>query len=451
MKRFLVTLLAVGLILAIGMPAAAQVKFSGQYTYEGWLENNHTLKDNTGSSTGWQDHTLLLNAAFKPAEGISLYTRARILDKIWGDGASGAGSDVRDRMNNTGRYMRENIEFDYLYLQAKVGPGSIQIGSAPSMLGTTFLDTDNPTNQIAYFLLTRSYYLGLCYEKFVEREVVNPAARTFGTGADVDRDRFKLTGILFRPKWNSGFTAYYLRDAGNRPLGVTTKVWVLDPYFRGTFGPLYVEAEGVIVYGKNQEFEAPVPLEDVDREGYSFYAKARYTFGPAYVGGSFIWVSGDKPDTRKNETGGATGREFKPALILANPDRDKWLGALGTGGNATPLADAYTGDGVGYAGGVANIMMWQVFAGFKPLPKLELVATYSNAKLDQNPGTGAASYVSKDLGQEADITATYKIYDNLSYMVGAGYLWTGDAWKGNVATNTVSNDWLLMHKLTLTF
>lgn len=127
------------------------------------------------------------------------------------------------------------------------------------------------------------------------------------------------------------------------------------------------------------------------------------------------------------------------------------LGALGTGGNATPLADAYTGDGIGYAGGVANIMMWQVFAGFKPLPKLELVATYSNAKLDQNPGTGAASYVSKDLGQEADITATYKIYDNLSYMVGAGYLWTGDAWKGNVATNAIANDWLLMHKLTLTF
>ena len=38
--------------------------------------------------------------------------------------------------------------------------------------------------------------------------------------------------------------------------------------------------------------------------------------------------------------------------------------------------------------------------------------------------------VSNKLGTEFDVTATYKIYDNLSYMVGAGYLWTGDYFKG---------------------
>ena len=73
MKRFLVSLLAIGLILAIGMPAAAQVKFSGQYTYEGWYENNRRLAPNE-QSTGFQDHTLLLNAQFKAAEGLTLYT-----------------------------------------------------------------------------------------------------------------------------------------------------------------------------------------------------------------------------------------------------------------------------------------------------------------------------------------------------------------------------------------
>ncbi len=454
MKRFLALLLAAGLILAFSMPAAAaDVKFSGQYTYEGWYDHQHTLKKDAGSSVGFEDHSLLLNMQFKVAEGLALYTRARVLDKIWGDIPTTTGgstpTDVRDRTfaGEGNRYLRENIEFDYLYIQAKFGPGALQIGSAPSMLGTPFLDTDNPTNQFAYFFLTKSYYLGLCYEKYRELEVTLPTSSgpTFSNRADTDSDRFKLTGILFRPTWDAGATAYYLRSAINRTVNITTKLWVIDPYVRATFGPLYVEAEGVYIYGKNQEFENATP--DVDRRGYSAYAKARYTFGPAYVGAAFAYVSGDDPGTTdKVETGGASGREFKPALILLNPDRDKWLGALGTGGNAQVLGNNYTGDNSTYYGGAVNFAMYQGFIGFKPIPKLELVGTYTYANLNEK-----GANVDDSLGSEFDITASYKIYDNLTYMVGFGYLWAGDAWKGTSAANETANDWLLMHRLTLTF
>ena len=34
-------------------------------------------------------------------------------------------------------------------------------------------------------------------------------------------------------------------------------------------------------------------------------------------------------------------------------------------------------------------------------------------------------------GWEIDLTGTYKITNNLSYMLGAGYLFTGDIFKGD--------------------
>jgi len=52
---------------------------------------------------------------------------------------------------------------------------------------------------------------------------------------------------------------------------------------------------------------------------------------------------------------------------------------------------------------------------------------------------------------EFDVKATYKIYDNLSYMVGAGYLWAGDYFKGVGGTTKVDNDYLLLNQLTLSF
>ncbi len=95
------------------------------------------------------------------------------------------------------------------------------------------------------------------------------------------------------------------------------------------------------------------------------------------------------------------------------------------------------------------------------MPKLELFASYSMMSLNQKTTASGAfnadgtlastTYVDDKIGSEFDITATYKIYDNLTYMIGYGYLWTGDAFKGTSAANTVANDWLLMHKLTLTF
>ncbi len=57
----------------------------------------------------------------------------------------------------------------------------------------------------------------------------------------------------------------------------------------------------------------------------------------------------------------------------------------------------------------------------------------------------------KDYGWELDVTATYAITNNLSYMLGVGYLWTGDYFKAGDPSNKLNDDYLVINKLTLTF
>jgi hypothetical protein len=75
------------------------------------------------------------------------------------------------------------------------------------------------------------------------------------------------------------------------------------------------------------------------------------------------------------------------------------------------------------------------------------MASLSHADVDKKP----AGFVGGTYGTEVDLTGTYKITNNLSYMLGVAYLFTGDYFKGTSATGEVGNDYMLINKLTLTF
>jgi hypothetical protein len=98
-----------------------------------------------------------------------------------------------------------------------------------------------------------------------------------------------------------------------------------------------------------------------------------------------------------------------------------------------------------------NSWIYSAFAGFDPTPKLNLEANLIYATVDKKALSATTEAVSDKLGMEIDLKATYKIYDNLSYMVGAGYLWAGDYFKGTNTAAQVDNNYLLMNQLTLSF
>jgi hypothetical protein len=113
---------------------------------------------------------------------------------------------------------------------------------------------------------------------------------------------------------------------------------------------------------------------------------------------------------------------------------------------------------------MANAWFFQGRVGVKPTPQLDAMLSVSYATVDKKtvpyefmsvswyaPTTGS-SY-----GVEVDLTGTYKITNNLSYMLGAGYLFTGDYFKGinqfqsMFGNAKVQDDFIVINKLTLSF
>jgi hypothetical protein len=179
---------------------------------------------------------------------------------------------------------------------------------------------------------------------------------------------------------------------------------------------------------------------------------------PVYFGGRFVYMMGDDPSTpnkREGSIAGAlvAGQAFMPCLMLFN-DSFYWAtGQSGLNGRAGSYA---TGNMAAYQF-MDNVIFFQGYAGVKPIDKLDIFASASYAMTQKKPNStgapGGIEYQSDVYGTELDVTATYKIYDNLSYMVGFGYLFTGDYFKGANVTNDakISNDYIVMHKLVLTF
>jgi hypothetical protein len=456
MKRLFIVLLAAGLIAAFSMPVlAVDVKFSGEYYAAGYLERNRALTDPAKATQGFYAQRLRVNTTFKVADGLSLVTRFDALEKVWGQGRAPADTD--DRTTTAGTKLQENVEFSRAYVDAKIGPGNLRVGyHGTGTTGTAFTDTEASAGVIRYYYFNGPWsgYVGT--EKQQEKEWSSNYSLT-GTNADTDADQWKLQIIY---KWTGGDAGlgytFYNDKTGQTTAGVPTtdnyyKRHRLVPFFRGSFGALYLEAEVNYWTGDYIAYN-PAGYTDVSLGGWSWYGKARYTMGPVYFGGQYAYVQGDDGSTKdKYEGGYKSGRDYKPCLIFLNGDYDQFAGSLGT--NLT--YNSYSSQGAD------NFTLYQVFAGFKPIQKLEFFASYSIMSLNQKTTTGSTidadgrlsskTYVDDKIGSEFDITATYKIYDNLTYMIGWGYLWAGDAWKGTSTSNLISNDWLLMHRLTLNF
>jgi hypothetical protein len=258
---------------------------------------------------------------------------------------------------------------------------------------------------------------------------------------DHDSEKFSVLGGYKWSKGDGGIQITYYNDtstADNPITGYKARYWLFQPYARAAFGMVYVESEFGFYTGHYREYNTGAGGPDVDYKGWRGYLMANVDIAPAYVGALAFFSSGDDKGTSdKNEGGNKIGTDFQPCLILFNYDLGRWNGVLGgqNGASATYNTD--------------NVLAGQIFVGIKPIPKLDLKASYTMAQADKD---GASTgWVSKDYGSELDVTATYKIYDNLSYMVGFAYLWAGDYFKGTNTNASVSNDYLVTHKLTLTF
>ena len=219
------------------------------------------------------------------------------------------------------------------------------------------------------------------------------------------------------------------------------------PYARAKIGPVSVQTEVIYFIGKLKDYEDAAGGQDMQLSALSGWVDATADFGRFYLGGTFAYVAGDDPGTADKAEGDALrnngGRDWSPCLIMWNEDRSYWTGAIPGHNNAAQTSPMY------------NTWFFQARGGVRPMDKLDIMASVSYANADKkpwaDPNDPKTAYLYNDYGYELDLTATYKITNNLSYMLGAGYLFTGKYYKGTSNSNAVNDDYMLINKLTLTF
>jgi hypothetical protein len=471
MKRFLVVLLSLGLIVAFSMPASAvDVKFSGSYYAQGWYVDNHEMVDNNNAKA-FISQRLRMQPILQIADGLTLTMRFDALEKKWGDQRwSGGIEENRNRLSNSPSALtkeQENIEFERSYVTFATSIGTFDVGyqQGSSLFGTSFLDSDESNARVNYTFPFGQSALVLSYEKI--KEYMSTTA-TGLSNLDADDEAYAIGVITKFQGGEAGLIYKYIDLASNKPgtaavpasfafnpatglvvpvagvaavPGYRSTLHVLNPYLKKTAGSLNVEAEAYYIGGKAMEYDAAA-APDVDAKAFGGYVKAQMNMGPAYAGAMLVYMTGDSDPTDDEQESGFMsalhwGENFSPCLILWNQSYQTWVGAPTGYAGAANSASKY----------MDNVEFVQLFGGFKPSPKLHVKAAASYAKAEEKP-TG---FVDDEYGTELDVTASYKIYNNLEYMVGAAYLWAGDYFKGTVMGNKIDNNYLLTHKLTLTF
>ncbi|MFH1081377.1 MAG: hypothetical protein V1766_14170 [Pseudomonadota bacterium] len=443
MKKFWIVLLALGLVAGFAMSAsAADVKFGGQYYVYGIYNDNPTFVKSNKTSQAYYHQRLRIQTEFKVAEGLSLVTRLDALEKPWGYGQVGTtdawrasnsyDSISRSSTGATGARAQENIEFERAYIDMTTKIGRFNIGYQDFIYwGTMFLDTHATRPGIKYIVPVGPLTVVAALEKTVEQ--------TVGTGYrdDADNNIYDLGAIYKFGAGDAGLLYQYADMKYTRPLGYKTTLHILNPYAKMKFGPVYFEAEGVYGFGKWVDSEIAA-VSSVDAQALGLYLHAKADIGPAYVGGILAYMSGDDISTTDKKEGTfaaalLAGQAWDPCLIM-------WNDGLYNGQHRA----IGTGLGVFFD----NAYFAQVYGGFKPVKQADIMLSVTWAKADQDV---VARQISKDIGWEIDLVAKYKIFDNLEYMIGAGYLLTGDYFKMADTSRQLDNNYMLVHKLTLSF
>jgi hypothetical protein len=464
MKRFWLVLLSLGLIAAFSTSAlAVDVKVAGEF-YVGGLYLNKTSVDKgyidepeSNPSTAFFYQRLRVGTDFVVSPCLKLVTRFDAMERIWG----GARANIWQTNNVMPEYSAgtrnesENIAFDNVYIDYVSPIGKFQVGYMPdSTWGTVFgnMSTDANRGMIKWAapIKNTGFIVVANYAKIEDNSSSAVSSQSWywlnrlnATRTDRDADSYRVGGIYnFKGDQAAGQVGallIYTRDASNRGNAsgaYKTELININPYAKVNVGPVALQAELNYAFGDAMAFEYDGPK--VKADSLAVFLDAAADFGMFNVGGTFAFLQGDNntsDDKVKDVVSG--GVDWNPTLIMFNNDTvNYWIGGI----------PGHSGSVIG--GPMKNAWFYQARVGVKPTPAFDAMMSISYANADKKAGFANSAY-----GWEVDLTGTYKITNNLSYMLGAGYLFTGDYYKGENSGSTadVEDNFILINKLTLNF
>jgi hypothetical protein len=450
MKRLWLVLLSLGLVMAFSVSAfAVDVKVGAEYYAAGMYLNKTNLADqDTNPSTAFFYQRWRVGTDFIVSPSLKLVTRFDAMERIWGGarGESAASAAAGYDTQSAGTKMEnQNIAFDLLYAQYDSPIGTFKVGyQIDSAWGTIFMDSSMPRGTVAWSYTSGPWFYYLGYKVWDDKSLSAVTSTT--TQTDLDRDKSALAIKYIGKSAEGGLLGGHVRDARFKTptTNTTNLLYYLQPYAKATFGPVKVQAEFDYFWGDNPK-DAATSTDNRKLELIAGWIDATVNLGTFYAGGTVAYVAGDDPDTTDKIEGHSGivngGIDWNPCLIMFNNDVAYWVGNV--------YGNAYDSTSTNLSGPMANALFFQGRAGLRPTPQWDVMLSLSFAQADKKPaGVANGTY-----GTEVDLTGTYKITNNLSYMLGAGYLFTGDYFKGEnvLGNNDVDNDYMLINKLTLTF
>jgi hypothetical protein len=506
MKRIWLVLLSLGLIAAFSSSAmAVDVKIAGQYYAAGMYLDKTTLHKKTsaipgiatsvppfvgstvaaGPNTAFYYQRLRVGAEIIVSPGLKLITRADIMERAWGAARSQPlptsrvidGTGALQTFNNYPQSAgtnaeNENIAFDLAYISYLSPIGLFNVGyMLDHVWGTVFGDSSVPTGRIVYGIKLGGWTSAILWGK---ESQMNYALRFAGeqsyprgqnivtalsspdlnTMSDSDSDFYCWANYYSWKNAEAGLLLRYNRIAAVRALSIplpgsnyhksTANSYIAIPYFKAKVGPVDLEGEIDHIFGQYKHDEAG--YADTRIEVLNVYLNAQADLDKFYVGGTLAYLSGQDPGTDAIKKAGLDGGfDWNPCLIMWNTERTQWAGSLnGYTANKDLMSNATST----FDATMSNAWFFQVRGGIRPVEKLDIGMSVSYANAVVKPTN---DWLYNDYGWEVDLTGTYKITNNLSYMVGGAYLFTGKYFKANSDSNEVQDDYLLLNKLTLTF
>ncbi|PKN39140.1 MAG: hypothetical protein CVU62_02770 [Deltaproteobacteria bacterium HGW-Deltaproteobacteria-2] len=463
MKKLWLVLLSLGLIMAFSVSAfAVDVKVSAEYFAGGLYLNKTQVFTNpdgadADTSTAFFYQRLRMGTDFIVSPCLKLVTRFDAMERIWGGARSnpGSGGDYYGYSYGGGtRAEGENISIDLVYIDYTSPIGQFKVGYQQDWVWGTVFDNwgeGATVGQIQYWKNFGPLTLLGIYAKETDNSF---SAITSSSTTDLDYDSYRM-GAIYNFKGNNvagetGILLSYDRDATNRANFKPThksNIYMIAPYVKTKIGPVTLQAELEYAWGDAMKLEDGNTDPNVSLSELGVFLDASANFGIFNVGGSAAYISGDDPGTQDKVEGGyyvTGGLDWNPCLILFNNDLRFWAGWI------PGHVDSYVND-IMY-----NAWFFQGRVGVKPTPQLDVLLSASYAFADKKPDTlnTGYSFANGTYGTEIDLVGNYKITNNLSYMLGVGYLFTGDLFKGYDDLPwemSIQDNFILINKLTLTF
>jgi hypothetical protein len=487
-------IVAICAALMIAAPAMAlEVEVSGHYFIEAFNNSNENLRPDDGTDD-YGTMEFMAKPVFKINDNITLTTQFTALqDHVWGDDTLAEYSTFPFPVADGGTPQVDNSSnFDwkaaYLTIKTPIGgfivgryidtPWGTTIGDSTASHGSNSLHKD----RIMWVVPVGNFISGAVYQKMEEND----------KGADIsDQDFSKayLFSAYKQENWSTGllFANYnhknYLASANlNRAINNAAlfevlgapafataadaaydtrgslKLWVLDPYLKGQFGPVGIQAE--LLYGWGDIEQDDNSANDLDAKGMGYMFDLSYDFGPVscMVGTSYAQGDWDFTDDEANAMG-----YFEPSLdhergFLLTSDVSNLNTTLGgrveTLVNINTVAGTPMGNvsgGPGTVTGQAGYQMFYFDLGWQALENLKLGFFFVSSTADDVPKTSAGVEWDDDHGQEYDFTLEWNIMDNLMFKGVVAYLDAGDYWKQGDPDYEIEDNTTFYGRLTVEF